>query len=479
FQVIMPGEHTFNSGSLLFQPIADATGLPVDRLNFVTCMLLSIPLAIYYNRRLGKASEGTRQLFSLVAGVAICCFCFGSSIKHLFANCLVNYALMHIAPAKHIHKVVFLFSMFYLTWVHFYRWHYITEYSIDITGPFMISVQKMTTLAFSLHDGAVKKEEELSPLQKREAISRVPDLLPYLSYIFHFQTILAGPLTYYTDFINMTRGTHIVKNEKGEMPDPYPVAKVKLMKTFVFMLIIAFVEPHFPPTVLDRTDLNPFSWMVLFWFCFVLQRMPYYYAWYFADSICNLSGYGFSGYDEQTGEAKWDLTTNVHAWRVESATSFKETLDAWNTSTMGWLRRVAFDRAPKKYRTISTYLLSAWWHGIFMGYYLTFLTGAIMTLGGKAFRRSFRWRFQSSPSLKFVYDVITFIGTKMVLAYTTYPFVSLHWAPSIGMYKRLYFVGHILALFCAVALPILFPPPRDDKKTNGQVKEDKSAKKIE
>lgn len=36
-----------------------------------------------------------------------------------------------------------------------------------------------------------------------------------------------------------------------------------------------------------------------------------------ADSICNLSGYGFSGYDEQTGEAKWDLTTNVHAWRVE------------------------------------------------------------------------------------------------------------------------------------------------------------------
>lgn len=27
----MPGEHTFNSGSLLFQPIADATGLPVDR----------------------------------------------------------------------------------------------------------------------------------------------------------------------------------------------------------------------------------------------------------------------------------------------------------------------------------------------------------------------------------------------------------------------------------------------------------------
>lgn len=40
----------------------------------------------------------------------------------------------------------------------------------------MISVQRMTTLAFSLHDGRVKKEEELSPLQKREAIRYYDDV---------------------------------------------------------------------------------------------------------------------------------------------------------------------------------------------------------------------------------------------------------------------------------------------------------------
>ncbi|GMT33919.1 hypothetical protein PFISCL1PPCAC_25216, partial [Pristionchus fissidentatus] len=475
----MPGLHTFNAGSVLLQPVADALELPVDKLNFISCMILSIPLSLIYSRQLGKASELTRQVYQLVIGLAYCWFCFGGATKHLLWNCVISYGLMKFAPAKHIHWLVFMFSMLYLTWVHFYRWNYIEVYSIDITGPIMVTVQKMTTLAFSIHDGVVKKEDELTPLQKREAIKQVPGVIPYLAYIFHFQGILTGPLTFYTDFIHLSRGTHIVKGPNGEVPDPTSEAISKLVKAFFFMLIVALIAPRFPITMLDRTDLNPILWVVLFWFCFMMQRMPYYLAWYFADGIYNLSGFGFSGYDEKTGEAKWELATNVFAWKVESAQSFKETLDAWNVGTMGWFRRVAFDRAPKKYRTLSTYMLSAWWHGIFMGYYLTFLGGAIMTLGGKGFRRAFRWRFLSSPSLKFFYDVITFIGAKLVLAYTTYPFVALHWAPSIAMYQRLYFVGHILGLFCAVALPVLFPQPKEEKKTNGVEKTVENGKKVE
>lgn len=65
------------------------------------------------------------------------------------------------------------------------------------------------------------------------------------------------------------------------------------------------------------------------------------------------------------------------------ALSFKETLDAWNCTTMYWLRRVAYDRVPKQWKTFSTYLLSAIWHGLFMGYYMTFLTGALVTIAGR------------------------------------------------------------------------------------------------
>ncbi|KHJ81269.1 hypothetical protein OESDEN_19045 [Oesophagostomum dentatum] len=47
-------------------------------------------------------------------------------------------------------------------------------------------------------------------------------------------------------------------------------------------------------------------------------RVNYYFAWTFADSVCNMSGFGFSGYDEH-GNAKWELCTNVRPYQVEMA----------------------------------------------------------------------------------------------------------------------------------------------------------------
>lgn len=68
---------------------------------------------------------------------------------------------------------------------------------------------------------------------------------------------------------------------------------------------------------------------------------------------------------------------------LKAASSFKDTLDGWNCTTMYWLRRVAYDRVPKNYKTISTYLLSALWHGFFLGYYTTFITGALITIAAR------------------------------------------------------------------------------------------------
>lgn len=70
--------------------------------------------------------------------------------------------------------------MGYLTFIHWYRWYVLTSYSIDITGLMMVMVQKVTTVAFSLHDGKVKKEHELTDIQKREAIR-----LDFITVIFY------------------------------------------------------------------------------------------------------------------------------------------------------------------------------------------------------------------------------------------------------------------------------------------------------
>jgi lysophospholipid acyltransferase 1/2 len=426
----------------------------------------SIACALIFYKYLSpeKVSKATRLTFPSIIGLALCYFCYGNAIKHLLGVVGICYALLKYSPVQHVHRVVFLFSMGYLIFIHWYRWYVLTNYYIDITGPMMVLVQKNTTLAFSLHDGLVKKPEELNEIQKREAIKEIPSILDYLSYCFHFQTVMTGPLCFYTDFQRFISGENLIVKDKRMTPWKPAMAKIVFSLCCLVFVVIFGGLTH--PEIVAQKEYQSnglLKWSMFFFFVIFVQRVQYYCVWVMADGICNLSGFGFNGFDSK-GNEKWDLVTNVDPYKVEMALSFKETLDAWNITTMYWLRRVAFERVPKNMRTVSTYLLSALWHGFFFGYYLTFLTGALVTVSARLIRRSLRFRFQGSYALARFYDVITFFATKFALAYTTFPFVTLHLYPGLQVYLDTYFILHIFCLLGIFVLPKILPPEKKAKK---------------
>ncbi|KHJ90144.1 MBOAT family protein [Oesophagostomum dentatum] len=333
------------------------------------------------------------------------------------------------------------------------------------------------------------------------AVTELPSISEFLSYIFNFQTALTGPVNFYSDYIAFIDGVHVVRSKNGEEPSATGTSLRKLAESIFYLLIIAQFGTKYPPERIAEKEYLALPWpeWLLWWFTVIMFiRVNYYFAWTFADSVCNMSGFGFSGYDEH-GNAKWELCTNVRPYQVEMAQSFKETLDGWNIQTGGWLRRVAYDRTPKKIRTLATYMLSAlWhgisvgyymtfftgalftlagatvrltgirtlatymlsalWHGISVGYYMTFFTGALFTLAGATFRRCMRHRFLDDPRKKMAYDFMTFMATKIALAYATYPFVTMNLNPAFMLYKRVYFIVHIFAILILVALPQIYPP---------------------
>ncbi|KJH46635.1 MBOAT family protein [Dictyocaulus viviparus] len=396
----MPGTYTFYDGSTVLEPIASYLGIPVDKVNFVLCMFSSLPLAYVFKRFMKPCtvSRQTRTAFPLLIGFLFCFFCFGRATKHLLANCLLNYAIMCFSPERYVHK-------------------------------------------------------------------EIPSLLDYMSYIFNFQTALTGPVNFYSDYLAFLDGVHIVPNKEGELPSPIRASLKKLFESLCYLLIIMTYGSSFPPEIIlekEYLELPYVQWFFWWFIILVLIRVNYYFAWTFADSVCNMSGFGFSGYDEH-GVAKWELCTNVKPYQVEMAQSFKETLDGWNIQTGGWLRRVAYDRSSKKIRTVATYMLSALWHGISVGYYITFFTGALFTLAGATFRRCMRHRFLHSKKQKAVYDVMTFVATKIALAYATYAFVMMNLEPAIFVYKRVFFVIHIIALLILFVLPRYFHPKPSER----------------
>jgi hypothetical protein len=354
--------------------------------------------------------------------------------------------------------------MGYLCGMHIYRVVYdYANYSLDISGLMMISTQKLTSLAFAYYDG-MRPVEKLSADQKTQAISQCPHIIEFGSYIFNFQGIIVGPLVYYSDYIDFIDGNNILK-QKNQISNQFETSKIvqpsvrmALLKKLVgvfFLGVIFFkitlvypIKAHLTPALLNKP----------FWYRFIhfnvsssSQRVKYYLAWVLADAVNNASGLGFNGYDED-GNAKWDLVTNVNIYKEETSTCMKEIFENWNIQTQLWLKRICFDRLPTG-KTLGVFVLSAFWHGVYPGYYITFVLCACFVYAGRGIRRTIRPHFQKNQATKLFYDLVTWFGTMTSVNYAAGSFDLLGFWVSVEFYNSWYWAIHIVALLLAVSLP--------------------------
>lgn len=84
----------------------------------------------------------------------------------------------------------------------------------------MVITQKVTSLAFSIHDGLARKESELTKGQRQYAVRALPTPLEYFSYVLQFQTIMAGPVLFYNDYMAFIKGENLVYDPSSVSPRP-------------------------------------------------------------------------------------------------------------------------------------------------------------------------------------------------------------------------------------------------------------------
>lgn len=76
---------------------------------------------------------------------------------------------------------------------------------------------------------------------------------------------------------------------------------------------------------------------------------------------------------------------------LQLATNLRDAIGSWNLGTNRWLRLVVYERVPKKYGTLLTFMLSALWHGFYPGYYLTFASGALIVTAARTVSSPLIW----------------------------------------------------------------------------------------
>ncbi|KAK0140758.1 Membrane-bound O-acyltransferase domain-containing protein 2 [Merluccius polli] len=488
------------TGSSLLQPISEIINLPLDQVNFVVCQLCALLTAFWFRLYLHpkRSSPFIRHVVATLLGLYFALFCFGWYALHFLVQSGLTYGIMILTGVEHMHKYCLVVALGYLSFCQITR-VYVFDYgmySADFTGPMMVITQKITSLAFEIHDGMARKEEHLTPGQKILAIRRMPSLLEYFSYNCNFMGILAGPTCSYNDYIAFIEGGTCCHRDfeasrkacgkaKGSEPSPNTVVVQKIATCFFSLMVFLLVCKVFPVERNIDDDFianTPFYAQVVYLYLSMLTTRPkYYFVWTLADAINNAAGFGFNGYNLD-GSPRWDLISNLriqnievrrssHAWLgaelliypfmtsqvgvVHSvlATSFKVFLDNWNIQTAHWLKRVCYERCPYN-PTAATFILSAMWHGAYPGYYLTFLTGIVVTLAARAVRHNVRPYFQCSPAHKLLYDVITWAATQIAICYTVVPFVLLSVGPSMKFYRSWCFSLHLGCVLLAVALPV-------------------------
>ncbi|XP_032810757.2 membrane-bound glycerophospholipid O-acyltransferase 1-like [Petromyzon marinus] len=473
------------TGSTVLLPLSNKLNMPIDQVNFVMCQLLALAMAFFFRLYLHPraASERVRHGLATLLGSYFAIFCFGWYATHFFVQVIASYAIIVLVDTRNVHKYTFIFAMGYLTVCQISRVYIFTSgvFSTDFSGPMMVMTQKITSLAFEIHDGMIKEDQDLTVEQRRLASRRLPTLLQFLSFNLNFLSILAGPSSSFKDYTAFIEGSHYkgwersgaCGRENGPLHEPSPAAAVtsKLLMVLLSLVFYLTLSKAFPVS-LNADEAFIASAPLHARLCYLYVscqggRPKYYFAWTLADAINNAAGFGFNGYDKN-GRSKWDLVSNLNIWNIETATSFKMFIDNWNIQTALWLKRVCYERAAQ-HRTVATFVLSAVWHGVYPGYYFTFLTGIPMTMAARAVRNNFRHLFLGSRGLKVAYDVVTWASTQMGIAYTVAPFVLLATEPTLRFYSSMYFHFHLLSLMAVLLLPSRRSSPRGSAGSENDV----------
>lgn len=485
-----------------------------DTLVMLGCTFFVFFFGIFFRLALHPLHVGVtvRHLVELSLGLFLITFSYGvGGLVHLTAFSGLNYATMRWAPPHWAHLLVAVEAFGYLSLLHVERM--ITDYggwTFTVTTTIMMTLQKTTSLAFALHDAHVrtaeqKRNEDVNnlgngdvdkdPKEAENASSspwvddiyrKLPSTLEYFSYIFSFHGVLIGPITFYHDYIRFVEGTGYKDVTTGKYPSrptpilqsPHPMGAImkKLVQCLICGFLMVKVMPLIPLQQLaDEEFIQAHGKLKRFAYFLVaatLVRFRYYFGWILGDITNNAAGFGHAGFDEETKKSKWNLAENMNIWEIESGNSPKLLIEKWNKLSAIWLRHLVYSRHSSPRNLYLTYAVSSLWHGFYPGYYVFFATLTLVTVAARKWRRVVRpWilgigrgsggsssngatkEFFDPETRQSLYDLVTWLSTKVIAAYFTVPFVLLSIDDIWRCYSEMFWFGHVIAVLLIILLP--------------------------
>jgi len=436
------------------------------------------------------------RLLLSILGIVALFLMYQWECLNIIAMFLYGYAIMKFVPATAAPHVFLAVSMFHQTYGQVYRYIYqYLEYSLDWSLSGMLMTLRIAGALWSLRDGKVQaedKEAKLSKLQKEAALNREISFLEFFGFSFYFPGVVVGPfgdLKQYLAFINY-EGIYEALLPQSDKKEGKRVTLAQLAshkgflsRVFIVFLSLAFFyvfsmfvpeDDLYVPEFRDRFNL-PIR-VIFAVLAIEVGNAKYYFTWSCGEIGTILSGLSFNGFTED-GSFDVEGSVQLQLLKFKTITDPKDISKYWSMSPQHYLRKDLFDRVKQitgsyVFANLCTFLFSAFWHGVYPGYYLFFLHACIFSLILSDLKHRILVHFiqdengaPRNPTVSTIFNVICCISTNMLLDYVIIPFRAMSVERSMNAWGGLYYIGHILsAVALVVDIGFMLLAPRKAKK---------------
>eukprot|EP00928_Gymnodinium_smaydae_P013476 TRINITY_DN14912_c0_g2_i2.p1 TRINITY_DN14912_c0_g2~~TRINITY_DN14912_c0_g2_i2.p1 ORF type:complete len:526 (-),score=64.13 TRINITY_DN14912_c0_g2_i2:124-1701(-) len=488
----------------------------VDIVKFLLTLVLALPLG-FASRLIPKGSP--RHLYNLVVGVAFAQACYGPGWLHMFFSSAVAYLMMLCAPRSNSGLWVFVWMMLYIGCTHVYRmWSDWLGYTMDFSGPQMMATIKVTSCAFNYSDGCAGRSEkerkddvdtmaksikalsdksatindanekkalakEINKLKAKQsqtklALDDLPNPLEYFGWVHNFSTYQAGPALEIQEYLSVNNGLI-------ELPGGCFLATLRQFVQGVVCLGAHMVfDAKFPlgsaaeglknahgPLSDAFLELDILSRVAYVMVSVFGVQLRFFMAWKLGEAAATAFGYGSNG-------GKWNGCQNIdlRVWLLSD--NMSEASKAWNQKTQAWLQTYTYRRYPggRGAKLLATYAVSAYWHGFYPGYYITFFNLGLLNMAHDKVKVHIRPYFCGHPGdekaqnvfesisiQKKAYDAFGIIALTWIKSFVTLPFLLSTVGNAWTCMSRLYFIGVVFTLVGFFIVPLV-PKKRKQAK---------------
>ncbi|XP_057365709.1 lysophospholipid acyltransferase 7-like [Daphnia carinata] len=413
-----------------------------------------------------------KQNVASIIGFAIVFIVSGFHSLHCVLTATVNAFIICFVSPKYCHGLSFGFSFAYLLFFRFTTVFGFPQVPSHTNAIQMLLTLRMVGLALEVHETAKhrkqleeanidsKKQDGYKDLKQLELACEYqgvsPNVADVLNYAFCYIGVLTGPYYKYRTYRDMLHA-----NDSQISFLNYARKRVQYVPIYVVLFLIS--NYYFPLSYATSAEIfEERSFLFRVWYMtplFFTFRMRFYSGFILSEAACITAGLGaypvesqpkpgngptalqhLSNKERSSITYSFETVHNIDEYTAETA-DVRGSMKAWNMTVQWWLAVNVHRRFPfKPLRTVATMLMSAFWHGVHSGYYLSMLTVPFILVAEDAVKRKLR-PLMNNPK---IYNFMAGFMKNQWFSYMGMAFSLLSMDTTFAYWKSIFFIGHLI-----------------------------------